>query len=54
MKINKFTKMIIGKHNIENGVLLAPMESVTDLYLRVISKKMGVDLVYKKFIASEV
>lgn len=53
MKINKFTKMIIGKHNIENGVLLAPMESVTDLPFRVICKKMGADIVYTEFIASE-
>lgn len=45
--------MLLGKYTIENGVLLAPMESITDLPFRVICKKMGADIVYTEFIASE-
>jgi tRNA-dihydrouridine synthase B len=45
--------MKIGNINIEKGVLLAPMESVTDLAYRVISRRMGADIVYTEFIASE-
>ncbi len=53
MKKFKLTKMLLGKYTIENGVLLAPMESITDLPFRVICKKMGADIVYTEFIASE-
>ncbi|MFC2131588.1 tRNA dihydrouridine synthase DusB [Bacteroidota bacterium] len=45
--------MTIGKINIENGLLLAPMEGITDLPFRIICKKMGADLVYTEFIASD-
>ena len=41
--------------NIEvtNGVLLAPMEDVTTLPYRLICRKLGADIVYSEFIASE-
>jgi tRNA-dihydrouridine synthase B len=45
--------MKIGKLNIEKGILLAPMEGVTDLPFRVICRKLGADIVYSEFIASE-
>jgi len=45
--------MTIGKINIENGLLLAPMEGITDLPFRIICKRMGADLVYTEFIASD-
>lgn len=53
MKKFKLTKMLLGKYTIDKGVLLAPMESITDLPFRVICKKMGADIVYTEFIASE-
>lgn len=43
----------IGNIEVENGILLAPMEDVTDLPYRLICKKMGADIVYSEFIASE-
>ncbi len=45
--------MIIGKINIDKGILLAPMEGVTDLAFRIMCKRMGADIVYTEFIASE-
>jgi tRNA-dihydrouridine synthase B len=45
--------MKIGKINIEKGILLAPMEGITDLPFRIICKRMGADIVYTEFIASE-
>lgn len=45
--------MNIGKINIEQGVFLAPMESITDVSFRIICKRFGADLVYSEFIASE-
>ncbi len=45
--------MIIGKYHIEEGVLLAPMEDVTDLPFRLICKRMGADIVYTEFVNSE-
>lgn len=45
--------MKIGKLNIDRGILLAPMEGVTDLPFRVICRKFGADVVYSEFIASE-
>jgi len=45
--------MKIGNIEIEHGLILAPMESVTDLPFRLICKKMGAELVYTEFIASE-
>lgn len=45
--------MIIGNINIEKGILLAPMEDVTDLPFRVICKRLGADIVYTEFVNSE-
>jgi tRNA-dihydrouridine synthase B len=45
--------MLIGKINIENAIVLAPMESITDISFRIICKRFGADLVYSEFIASE-
>jgi tRNA-dihydrouridine synthase B len=45
--------MEIGKININKGILLAPMEGVTDLPFRIICKRLGADIVYTEFIASE-
>ncbi|MFA6570910.1 MAG: tRNA dihydrouridine synthase DusB [Bacteroidota bacterium] len=45
--------MKIGKINIDKGILLAPMEGVTDLPFRIICKLLGADIVYTEFIASE-
>ena len=42
----------IGKINIKNAVLLAPMAGVTDLPFRIICKEMGADLVYTEFVSS--
>lgn len=43
-------RMRIGKLDIERGVLLAPMEDVTDLPFRVLCKRQGADLVYTEFV----
>lgn len=43
---------IAGRH-IDNPVLLAPMEGITDLPFRLICKEMGADIVFSEFIASE-
>lgn len=43
----------IGKVNVTNGVLLAPMEDITDLPFRVICKRLGADIVYTEFISSD-
>lgn len=45
--------MQIGSVEVHNGVLLAPMEDVTDLPFRVICKRYGADIVYTEFISSE-
>ncbi|MFP4528765.1 MAG: tRNA dihydrouridine synthase DusB [Candidatus Kapaibacterium sp.] len=46
--------MKIGdKINIERGLLLAPMEGITDLPFRIICRRLGADIVYSEFIASE-
>lgn len=45
--------MQIGKINIPNAILLAPMEDVTDIAFRLICKRLGADLVYTEFINSE-
>lgn len=45
--------MKIGNVDIGNGIFLAPMEDVSDLPFRVICKKLGADIVYSEFIASE-
>ncbi|MFN3780899.1 MAG: tRNA dihydrouridine synthase DusB [Candidatus Kapaibacteriota bacterium] len=41
------------KINIENAVILAPMEDVTELPFRRICKNFGADIVYSEFISSE-
>jgi tRNA-dihydrouridine synthase B len=38
---------------VKNGILLAPMEDVTDMPFRVICKRMGADIVYTEFISSD-
>lgn len=43
----------VGKINIKNAILLAPMEDVTDLAFRLICKKLGADVVYTEFVNSE-
>jgi tRNA-dihydrouridine synthase B len=43
----------IGKINIKNAILLAPMEDVTDLSFRLICKNLGADIVYTEFVNSE-
>ncbi len=45
--------MIIDNINIGKGIILAPMEGVTDLPFRILCKRMGADLVYTEFIASD-
>ncbi len=45
--------MTIGSVNIEKGILLAPMEDVTDLPFRLICKRLGADMVYTEFVNSE-
>lgn len=44
--------MEIGPLNIDKGILLAPMEGITDLPYRLICKEMGADLVYSEFVSS--
>lgn len=45
--------MQIGNIDIKNGVLLAPMDDVTDTSFRRLCKKFGADIVYTEFISSE-
>ena len=45
--------MKIGSIHIENGVLLAPMEDVTDIPFRLICKRLGADILYTEFVNSE-
>ena len=45
--------MKIGTVELEKGILLAPMEDVTDLPFRVICKRLGADIVYTEFVNSE-
>ena len=45
--------MKIGDLTIERGILLAPMEDVTDLPFRLICKEMGADLMYTEFVNSD-
>ena len=42
-----------GKHEIEQGLFLAPMEDVSDYPFRMICKKLGADVMYSEFISSE-
>jgi tRNA-dihydrouridine synthase B len=48
-----YAELTIGDVKVQNGVLLAPMEDVTDLPFRVICKRMGADIVYTEFISSD-
>jgi tRNA-dihydrouridine synthase B len=45
--------MKIGHVEVEQGILLAPMEDVTDLPFRRICKRYGADIVYTEFISSD-
>jgi tRNA-dihydrouridine synthase B len=45
--------MRIGSLNIQQGILLAPMEDVTDLPFRVICRRLGADIVYTEFVNSD-
>jgi tRNA-dihydrouridine synthase B len=45
--------MKIGNLHIENGILLAPMEDVTDIPFRLICKRLGADILYTEFVNSE-
>jgi len=45
--------LTIGKITVENGILLAPLEDVTELPFRVISKRLGADIVYTEFVSSD-
>ncbi len=45
--------MRIGTIDIEQPILLAPMEDVTDLPFRVMCKRLGADIVYTEFVNSE-
>ena len=46
-------KIVFGEYEIERGLFLAPMESVTDYPFRMICKMLGADVVYSEFISSE-
>jgi tRNA-dihydrouridine synthase B len=48
-----FCKMTIGSVTVDKGVLLAPMEDVTDMPFRRICKRYGADIVYTEFISSD-
>ena len=43
----------VGKINIENALLLAPMEDVTDIAYRRLCKELGADIVYTEFVNSD-
>ncbi len=43
----------IGEIEIQNAILLAPMEDVTDVSFRLVCKELGADLVYTEFVNSE-
>lgn len=45
--------MRIGHISLEQGLLLAPMEDVSDRAFRLICKRMGADIVYTEFVNSE-
>lgn len=48
------SRLKIGKYiDIENAILLAPMEDITEQPFRIICKKFGADIVYSEFISSE-
>ncbi|GAB4298888.1 MAG: tRNA dihydrouridine synthase DusB [Ignavibacteriaceae bacterium] len=43
----------IGDIQIENALLLAPMEALTDMSFRLICRELGADIVYTEFVNSE-
>lgn len=43
----------VGNINIENALLLAPMEDVTDIGFRRLCKELGADVVYTEFVNAE-
>jgi len=43
----------IGSVQVSPGLLLAPMEDVTDLPFRVVCKRLGADIVYTEFVNAE-
>src|SRR3989304_6317499 len=43
----------IGNIEIQNAILLAPMEDVTDISFRLICRELGADIVYTEFVNSE-
>lgn len=45
--------MKIGQVEVEKGILLAPMEDVTDPPFRRVCRRLGADIVYTEFISSE-
>ena len=45
--------MTIGSLHIDNGVLLAPMEDISDSPFRRICRRYGADIVYTEFISSD-
>lgn len=45
--------MRLGTHDIDRGLVLAPMEDVSDLPFRVLCKRSGADLVVTEFVKSE-
>ncbi|MBU3742442.1 MAG: tRNA dihydrouridine synthase DusB [Candidatus Kapabacteria bacterium] len=45
--------MRIGHVEVDQGILLAPMEDVTDLPFRLICRRYGADIVYTEFISSD-
>lgn len=45
--------LTIKNIEIENAILLAPMEDVTDVSFRLVCKELGADLVYTEFVNSE-
>ncbi len=44
---------LLEKLGIERGILLAPMEDVTDISFRVLHKRFGADLVYTEFVNAD-
>ena len=45
--------MKIGKIDIKNPLILAPMEGVTETAFRLICKRNGADILYTEFTSSE-
>ena len=45
--------MQIGTIQIQNAIILAPMEDVTDIPFRLICKRLGADLMFTEFVNSE-